>query len=166
MDDALHALDEYMPRNLGRTFRVSFVTALTAEMRDRLEMWQMNVHWSLCTLLHLHLLNPNFKVPLSTRMYTVLLASMVHSLPESKRAKFDDDYAVEIEELENGIVSPWAGTFPHRLGRYGLDQELKQELKNGVTDHLLGSLSKADWNMSDSMSEFDELLFQTSHWVH
>ena len=50
----------------------------------------------LCVVLHLHLVNPNFKVRLSTCMYTVLLASIVHSLPEFKRAKFDDDYAVEI----------------------------------------------------------------------
>ena len=110
-------------------------------------------------------MNPNYKVLLSTRMYTVLLASIVHSLPEFKRAKFDDDYAVEIEEMKNGIISPCAHTFPYRLGLGldGMDQEIKQKLKNGVTDHLLASLSKADLL---NKSEYDELLSQKSHWVH
>ena len=49
MDDALHALDEYMPRNLGRSFRVSFVAASTAELRDELEMWQTDLYW-VCVL--------------------------------------------------------------------------------------------------------------------
>ena len=165
MDDALHALDEYMPQNLGRTFSVSFVTAGTAELQDELEMLQMNLYWGFCTLLHSHLVNPNYKVLLSTRMYTVLLTSIVHSLPEFERAKFDDDYAVEIEEMKNGIVSPWARTFPYRLG-LGLDameQDIKKKMKNEVTDHLLASLSKADLL---NKSEYDELLSQKSHWVH
>ena len=169
MDDALHALDEYMPQNLGRTFRVSFVTAQTAELQDELEMWQMDLYWGLCALLHQHLVNRNLKVPLSTRMYTVLLASIVHSLPEFERAKFNDDYAVEIEEMKNGIVSPWAGTFPYRLGLAsdGMDQERKQQLKNEVTDHLLVYLKKADPTRSmSSTSEYMSQISQKSHWVH
>ena len=69
--------------------------------------------------------------------------------------------------MKNGILSPWAGTFPYRLGLHhdGMDQELKQEFKNSVTDHLRSLLSKADASMSNR-SEYDELLSQKSHWVH
>ena len=166
MDDALHALDEYMPQNLGRTFRVSFVTAQTAELQDELEMWQMDLYWGVCALLHQHLVNRNLKVPLSTRMYTVLLASIVHSLPEFERAKLNDDYAVGIKEMKNGMVSPWAGTFPYTLGLAfdGMDQETKQQLRNEVTDHLLGYLKKAD--PTRSMSSRSKYMSQKSHWVH
>ena len=166
MDDVLHATDEYMPQNLGRTFRVSFVTAQTAEPQDELEMWQMDLYWGLCALLHQHLVNRNLKVLLSTRIYTVVLASIVHSLPEFERAKFNDDYAVEIEEMKNSNVTPWAGTFPDRLGLAsdGMDQEIKRQLKNEVTDHLLGYLKRAD--PTRSMSSRSEYMSQKSHWVH